>query len=62
MRVVARGSTHGFSLIELVVALAVFAAFAKVLPWFKQDNTVWLALLVPLHLGLAVAMRYARRG
>jgi hypothetical protein len=46
----------------LVVALAVFAAFAKVLPWFKQDNTVWLALLVPLHLGLAVAMRYARRG
>ena len=46
----------------LVVAFAVFAAFAKVLPWFKQDNTVWLALLVPLHLGLAVAMRYARRG
>ena len=28
MRVVARGSTHGFSLIELVVALAVFAALA----------------------------------
>lgn len=46
----------------LVVAFAVFAAFAKVLPWFKQDNTVWLALLVPLHLGLAAAMRYARRG
>lgn len=45
----------------LIVVLVVFAAFAKVLPWFKQDNTVWLALLVPLHLGLATALRYARR-
>ena len=45
----------------LIVSLAVFAAFAKVLPWFVQDNAVWLALLVPLHIGLAVALSYARR-
>ncbi len=45
----------------LIVSLAVFAAFAKVLPWFVQDNAVWLALLVPLHLGLATALGYARR-
>jgi len=44
----------------LIVSLAVFAAFAKVLPWFTQDNAVWLALLVPLHIGLAVALRRAR--
>lgn len=44
-----------------IAVVAVFAAFAKVLPWFVQDNAVWLALLVPLHLALAATLRYARR-
>ena len=45
----------------VVLVLAIFASFAKVLPWFVQNNAVWLALLLPLHLALAFALRYARR-
>lgn len=37
----------------LVLALALLALAGKVLPWFVQDNAVWLALLLPPHLVLA---------
>lgn len=36
----------------VVLALALLALAGKVLPWFIQDNAVWLALLLPPHLVL----------
>lgn len=35
-----------------VLALALLSLAGKVLPWFTQDNAVWLALLLPPHLVL----------
>ena len=49
----------------LIVALiAGFAWFAKVFPWFIQDNRFWIALLLPIHaaFALAVWMRTRRSG
>ena len=40
-------------LARLVLALAAIALIGKVLPWFVQENSVWLALLLPPHLLLA---------
>ena len=36
----------------LVLALALLALAIKVLPWFIQNNAVWIALLLPPHLVL----------
>lgn len=41
------------SVAALVLGLALLALAGKVLPWFTQDNAVWLALLLPPHLVLA---------
>ncbi|HUD42990.1 MAG TPA: DUF4105 domain-containing protein [Dokdonella sp.] len=40
----------------LVLAAAGFAVFSKVLPWFVQANVHWIALIVPIHLALAVTL------
>jgi hypothetical protein len=37
-----------------------FAWFAKILPWFPQDNRQWIALLLPVHIALLLAQNYAR--
>ncbi len=43
--------------VTLVIALlAGFAWFAKVFPWFIQDNRFWIALLLPIHLAFAIAV------
>ncbi len=40
----------------IVVLLAGFAWFAKVFPWFVQDNRFWIALLLPVHAAFACAV------
>jgi len=45
----------------LVIALlAGLAFFIKVFPTFSQDNRFWIALLLPLHVGLALCLTRAR--
>jgi hypothetical protein len=41
----------------IVALLAGFAWFAKVFPWFIQDNKFWIALLLPVHAAFALAVR-----
>ena len=36
----------------LVLVLALLALAIKVLPWFVQNNAVWIALLLPPHVVL----------
>lgn len=41
------------------LAVAFFAGiawFAKVFPWFIQDNRLWIALLLPVHVAFALAV------
>jgi hypothetical protein len=40
----------------VVAALACLAFFLKVFPAFTQDNKLWIALLLPLHAGLAFSV------
>jgi len=40
----------------LVVGLAAFALFSKILPWFAQANLHWIVLFLPIHIALALAM------
>src|SRR6202012_5250231 len=43
--------------LSLIVALVSgFAWFAKVFPWFVQDNKFWIALLLPIHAAFALAV------
>lgn len=42
-----------------VAALAVLAFFIKVFPAFAQDNRMWIALLLPVHVALAFVLRGA---
>lgn len=51
-----RAERIGRALVWIVAALAAFALFAKILPWFAQDNLAWIALLLPLHLTLLFAV------
>lgn len=44
----------------LIAALAGVALFVKVLPWFIQDNGGWIALLLPLHVALAICLTRMR--
>ena len=39
---------------------AALAFFVKVFPAFPQDNRFWIALLLPLHVGFALALTQAR--
>lgn len=52
-RPAARCGRTARALAWLVLGLALFALVAKVLPWFVQNNAVWIALLLPPHLVLA---------
>lgn len=62
----ARAGRFGRTMAWLVAVLAAFALFTKILPWFAQDNRAWLALLLPLHASLLLAVerraRLADRG
>lgn len=40
-------------LAALVAVLALLALAVKILPWFVQNNAVWIALLLPPHLVIA---------
>ncbi len=40
----------------LVVLVAAFALFSKILPWFVQANLQWIVLLLPIHLALALTL------
>jgi hypothetical protein len=40
----------------LVVLVAAFALFSKILPWFAQANLQWIVLLLPIHLALALVL------
>lgn len=43
-----------------VAFCAALAFFVKVFPAFPQDNRLWIALLLPLHVSLALALTQAR--
>lgn len=48
---------------RLGIAIALFAClafFIKVLPAFPQDNRFWIALLLPLHVALALSLARVR--
>ncbi|MEO8670037.1 MAG: DUF4105 domain-containing protein [Tahibacter sp.] len=44
----------------LVLSIALLAPAIKVLPWFVQNNGVWIALLLPVHLALFLSLRKAK--
>jgi hypothetical protein len=54
----ARWRPHKYArtLALLIAFLAGFAFFAKVLPWFAQDNRAWIALILPMHVAFAVVL------
>lgn len=45
----------------VIAAFAVLAWLVKILPGFVQDNTFWIALLLPVHVAIAFAMLFLRR-
>jgi hypothetical protein len=49
----------------IVLLLAAFALFSKILPWFAQANLHWILLFLPIHLAVALTIahgaRYSRR-
>lgn len=55
----ARSSRAARVLASLVVLLALLALVVKILPWFVQNNAVWIALLLPPH--LVIAWRLLRK-
>lgn len=44
----------------LIVVVAAFALFSKILPWFVQSNLAWIVLLLPIHLALAITLTRAQ--
>lgn len=55
----ARSGRIARSIAWIVLVLALAALAVKVLPWFVQNNGVWIALLLPPH--LVIAWRLLRR-
>lgn len=54
----------GRTTLRLAQAIALLAAVAlclRILPWFVQDNRPWIALLLPLHIALLLALRRLER-
>jgi hypothetical protein len=45
----------------LVAALASFALFSKILPWFAQANLHWILLFLPIHLALMLTLAKKHR-
>jgi hypothetical protein len=57
---IARGRSGGTvfdGVLRLVVGCAVFAWIMRWLPFPEQDNTHWIALLLPLHLAISTTLR-----
>ena len=54
-RAVPRVARIGSRVAWIVVALAAFALFSKILPWFQQTNLHWILLFLPIHLAIALA-------
>ncbi|MBL8297966.1 MAG: DUF4105 domain-containing protein [Rhodanobacteraceae bacterium] len=52
-RIPAHGSRSTRVLAGLILLLALFALAGKTLPWFTQQNAVWIGLLLPPHLVIA---------
>jgi uncharacterized protein DUF4105 len=46
---------------SIVVVLAAFALFSKILPWFAQANLHWIVLFLPIHLAIAISIANGRR-
>jgi hypothetical protein len=57
-----RPSRFAAAIVLVTLAAAAAALFIKVLPAFPQDNRFWIALLLPLHVGLAGVIWGERRG
>lgn len=53
----AQRSRFATAVATVVAGAAVLALVVKVLPWFAQDNGLWLRVLVPLQLGLYLGLR-----
>ncbi|HOV56525.1 MAG TPA: DUF4105 domain-containing protein [Rhodanobacteraceae bacterium] len=52
-----RPSRTTLRLAQAIALLAAAALCLRVLPWFVQDNRPWIALLLPLHFALLLALR-----
>ena len=55
-----RVARFGATLAWLVAALAAFALFSKILPWFAQANLDWILLLLPIHAAIALMLANTR--
>src|SRR4030095_2968871 len=49
-----RGSRWRMRIAWFVAALAAFALFSKILPWFVQANLQWILLFLPIHVAIAL--------
>jgi hypothetical protein len=45
----------------IVLVLAAFALFSKILPWFAQANLHWILLFLPIHIAVALVIANGRR-
>ncbi|HEX5122466.1 MAG TPA: DUF4105 domain-containing protein, partial [Rhodanobacteraceae bacterium] len=59
-RAVPREARVGSRVAWIVVAIAAFALFSKILPWFAQANLHWIVLFLPIHLAFALAIARER--
>ena len=57
-----RPSAFARRVVIAIALLAAFAWFAKILPGFRQDNALWIALLLPWHFAVALIFVRASRG
>jgi hypothetical protein len=55
-----RAARLGSRVAWIVAALAAFALFSKILPWFAQANLHWILLFLPIHLAIALALARTR--
>jgi hypothetical protein len=60
VRAVPRDARVGSRVVWVVAALAAFALFSKILPWFAQSNLHWILLFLPIHLAIALAVSRRR--
>lgn len=59
-RAMPRTARIGSRVAWIVVVIAAFALFSKILPWFAQVNLHWILLFLPIHLAIALAMSRER--
>jgi uncharacterized protein DUF4105 len=53
-RAMPRAARVGSRVVWIVVVLAAFALFSKILPWFAQANLHWILLFRPIHVAIAL--------